>query len=131
MMRGLWWRIGLTLGLVVVVAFLAGCVSNQNADDEVPRVINITMSRYTYVPGKELPINVTQGELITLRLSSTDVKHSFAILEYDVNIEVLPGRSVEVTFRADRAGDFDIFCTVFCGSGHPDHRGILHVTAAA
>lgn len=113
----------LAAGLLLGAAILAGCAEPPTD----ARVIDVEIGRYAFEPGTSIAINATMGETIVLRLTSTDVTHGFSILEYGVNVEVPPGQVVEVTIRIDKPGDFTIFCTVFCGSGHPQHKGTLHV----
>lgn len=117
----------LALAAVALLASLAGCASEPPAD---ARAIDVDVKRYDYTPGTDTPINLTQGETIILRLHGKDVTHGFSIVGYGVNVEVPPGQTIEVTLKADKAGDFTIYCTVFCGTGHPQHKGTLHVAAA-
>jgi len=43
-------------------------------------------------------------------------------------IETLPaGETKTISFIADQVGEFNFFCSVFCGSGHSDMRGKLIV----
>lgn len=47
-----------------------------------------------------------------------DVIHGFFIPDLRIKQDVLPNRTTELWFRADRPGVHDIFCTVFCGKDH-------------
>lgn len=120
-------NLALALAAVALLASLAGCASEPPAD---ARALDVDVKRYDYTPGTDTPINVTQGETIILRIHGKDVTHGFSIVDYGVNVEIPPGQTIEVTLKADKAGDFTIFCTVFCGTGHPQHKGTLHVAAA-
>lgn len=111
---------------IVGVAYLAAQERSLASEEDVV-VVDVETRRYVFEPGSTVSLNVTEGSLVLLRIRSTDVTHGFAIIEYGINVEVPPGSVVEVKFRADRAGDFTIYCTVFCGSGHPQHKGVLHV----
>ncbi len=46
--------------------------------------------------------------------------HGLAIEGYEdkVNLDLSSGYPAAVTFKADRAGSFTIYCSVFCGWGH-------------
>lgn len=112
--------------LAGIAALMAGCAAQEDTPEEA-RVIDVEVSRYRFDPGTGFALNVSRGETVVLRLTSLDVTHGFSILEYGINVEVPPGAVVEVRFTADKAGDFTIYCTVFCGSGHPQHKGTLHV----
>ncbi len=74
-------------------------------------------------------LRVRRGDLVVLRLMATDVHHGFALPEFGVEpIELTPGHLHEVRFRADRVGEFPLFCTIFCGPAHGDMRATLVVT---
>ncbi len=74
-------------------------------------------------------IVVHLGEKVILHIKNLDVTHGFAILGYDTvrPVVVSPGDTVTLTFVADKRGTFTFYCTVFCGTGHPDHKGLLVV----
>lgn len=74
-------------------------------------------------------ITVRKGDTIILRIKSLDVPHGFAIEEFGINVFNPPGETVEVKFVARQTGSFTFFCTVFCGTGHPNHKGVLMVQA--
>lgn len=120
-------RLALLLAAVFGCGLLAGCTEAPPDSPEKVLEVSMTAGRYFFEPGTAQPLAIPLGTTVVLRLTSTDVTHGFSILEYGVNEEVPPGQVVEVRFRADRAGDFTIFCTVFCGSGHPQHKGTLRV----
>ena len=116
------------LGLLLVLvsgAILAGCAAKPPAASE--RVVNVTVGRYFFDPGTNFSINATKGEAIEIRLTSLDVTHGFAITDYGVQTEVPPRQTVSVHVVASKVGDFVIYCTVFCGTGHPTHKGLFHV----
>lgn len=115
------------VGALLALGGLPGPPDAGMAEPQRVVELNMTTGRYFYEPGTAQPLEVPLGSLVVLRLTSADVTHGFAILEYGVNVEVPPGEIVEVRFRANRAGDFTMFCTVFCGSGHPQHKGTLRV----
>lgn len=75
----------------------------------------------------DVTITVHKGATIILRIRSLDVSHGFALEEFGVNTITPPGEPTEVRFVASQTGRFTFFCTVFCGTGHPNHTGILIV----
>lgn len=111
---------------IVAFALLAGCTDDTPTN---ARTIDVDVKRYDYTPGTDQAINVTLGETVIIRVHGKDVTHGFAIVDHDVNIEIPPGQTIEVVLKADKVGDFTIYCTVFCGTGHPQHKGTLHVAA--
>lgn len=112
----------LFLGLLMV-PLLAGCAA-PDAGKEV--VVDVVASRYAYVPA-----NVTAhvGDTLVFRIRSEDVTHGFAIEGIHAGVEIPPGETVEVRVKVTSAGTFTIYCTVFCGTGHPGHKGTLTVLA--
>ena len=74
---------------------------------------------------------VTTGDEVVLSLRSADVFHNFYLPEFAVGpVEVEPGHTVTVRFRASRAGVFQYYCTSMCGTCHFYMRGWLVVTDA-
>lgn len=55
---------------------------------------------------------------IKLIMTSKDVLHSFYVPSFRIKQDVIPGRYTALWFRADRLGDFHIFCTEYCGTSH-------------
>lgn len=86
---------------------------------------NMTATRFTFEPST---INVNKGDRVVLHITSTDVEHGFSLATYDI-IETLPvGETKTISFTADKVGEFNFFCSVFCGSGHSDMRGKIIVS---
>ena len=56
------------------------------------------------------------------------IPHGFAIEGYEhvVNVFLSEGKPVTVEFTADKAGTFDIYCSLICGWGH----GVMRLTDA-
>lgn len=81
-------------------------------------------------PGEQFAdpmITVRKGDTIVLRIKNLDVPHGFAIEEFRINVFTPPSEITEVRFVANEIGRFTFFCTVFCGTGHPNHKGTLIV----
>lgn len=73
------------------------------------------------------PVVVKKGDIAKLEITSRDVPHGVYIKEYGINIPVKKGEIKKVEFLADKEGEFDILCSVFCGSGHSKMKGKLVV----
>lgn len=121
-------RRALLLGALLAAPLLAGCLEPRREPDTI--VIDLTTSRYRFEPGTNASIVVPQGSVVVFRVRSLDVTHGFAIEGLHPGVSVPPGEVVEVRVRADQVGTFRIYCTVFCGAGHPEHKGTLVVTGA-
>jgi cytochrome c oxidase subunit II len=73
----------------------------------------------------ELVVPVNQP--VKLLLSSTDVIHSFFVPEFRVKMDALPNRYTIVWFEATEVGEYNIFCTEYCGKGHSEMLGKVTV----
>lgn len=89
--------------------------------------VDMTAEQWSFNPSA---ITVRQGDTVTIRMVSRDVPHGFAVEGYPgVLTQFLsPDRVTTLRFTATREGRFVFFCNVFCGEGHPFHRGVLTVT---
>ena len=63
-------------------------------------------------------LHVPVDRPVRLNMSSEDVLHSFFVPAFRVKQDVLPNRYTSVWFEATREGEFDIFCTEYCGTSH-------------
>lgn len=63
-------------------------------------------------------LHVPIGRPVRLVMSSTDVIHSFYVPVFRVKHDVLPNRYTAVWFEATEVGEYDIFCTEYCGTQH-------------
>lgn len=110
------------LALPFAALALVVTVSAQQA----PRVIAIEMKRYDFVPAA---IEVTHGERILLRVTSTDRLHGIGIERFKIDRQVAKGETVEIAFVASEPGTYEVLCTEDCGKGHDDMKGTLVVKA--
>lgn len=92
--------------------------------EEQVKEITVVAKQFSFDPD---PIIVNKGDKVKLILRSADVAHGFAIIEYGINKRFDKDNPVIVEFTADKAGEFEVRCSVFCGSGHSDMRGKLIV----
>jgi len=63
-------------------------------------------------------IVVPVNQPVKLIMSSDDVIHSFYIPNFRVKKDVLPNRYSRLWFEATSTGNYQIFCTEYCGDGH-------------
>lgn len=74
-------------------------------------------------PNNEKEFYVNAGEEVTLTLKSDEGAHGLAIPDLNVNLE----KDGEVKFTPEKAGEYQIACSVFCGAGHGDMTAKLVV----
>ena len=76
-------------------------------------------------------IRVKEGETVHIHVTNLeqayDATHGFAIEAYNINLSLEPGETNDVTFVADRAGTFPLYCTEFCSALHLEMAGYLVV----
>lgn len=74
---------------------------------------------YTYKDGRTSDtLIVPIGEPIKLVMNSVDVLHSFYVPSFRIKQDVVPGRYTALWFEVEKPGDYTVFCTEYCGSGH-------------
>lgn len=110
-----------TLVFVLGTLLLTGCSTRP---EEQVREIRMVTKQFDYDPPV---IRIKQGERVRLVVESEDVIHGFGILEWNINRQVLPGEPMVIDLRPEKAGEFQIVCTVFCGTGHAYHKGMIVV----
>ncbi len=66
-----------------------------------------------------LPIN----KPVKVLLRSKDVLHNFAVAQFRVKMDMVPGMVPYIWFTPTRTGKFDILCQELCGVGHFTMRG--------
>lgn len=85
---------------------------------------NIISRQYEFEPNTLI---VNQGDKVVIEIISMDVEHGFAIDEYNIN-EVIPeGKTMVIEFLANKSGEFEFYCSVYCGRGHTGMIGKLIV----
>ncbi len=86
--------------------------------------INMTAKDWAFDPGT---ITVHKGDTVKLHITSLDVTHGFALPDYGINEQIVPGQTTDITFVADKSGTFGFRCSVMCGEGHRQMTGTLVV----
>jgi cytochrome c oxidase subunit 2 len=72
---------------------------------------------------------VPRGREIKMRMSSSDVLHGFYIPAFRVKYDILPNRYTSVWFEATKRGDYDLFCTEYCGRDHSEMDKVVRVVS--
>ena len=80
-------------------------------------------------PAQKPVIEVSKGDQVVLKLRSADVTHGFSLKAFGIYIAkgIQPGKTVYVSFKADRVGTFIFRCNVYCGDNHQHMTGTLVV----
>ncbi len=113
----------LFLGLLfTAVLTLSACGQREEAAPASGETKSFTIHASNYeFDVKE--IKVKQGDTVKITLENTEGLHSVKFAGYDK--EVKSGETI--TFTADKTGEYDYVCGIFCGEGHAGMRGKLIV----
>ena len=97
----------------VLAAWPAGSGQPPPGGQEPPsapqRAFAVEAKKYAFSPPR---IEVEQDDLVTIRLTSTDIPHSFTIDEYRIAKRVGAGQTVTFEFRASQPGTFRFYCNL-------------------
>ena len=110
---------------VLAAAMLLGAVGAYRAIAAGPERILVSAAKFEF---RAAEIRVRKGRPVTLVLSSADFPHGFSIPDFGARVDLVPGKTVELTFTPDRSGRFVFLCDNFCGEGHDRMSGFLVVT---
>jgi cytochrome c oxidase subunit 2 len=125
--------IGVVLSIAGLLGLLVASVVTDRALASLPLEGGFTIEvsgrqwwwQATYYPGdpqrtfetaNELHIPV--GKPVVLKLTSPDVIHSFWVPSLAPKKDMIPGRTLTLTLRADKAGVYRGQCAEFCGFQH-------------
>jgi cytochrome c oxidase subunit 2 len=121
-LEALWTGIPLVLVLVMFYFGWMGWKPMKNPPSDAMHVTAIARMwnfRFEYENGKftdtlYVPIN----EPVILDLVAIDVLHSLYIPAFRVKEDMVPGQDKVMWFIPGTVGDFDLFCTEYCGLEH-------------
>ena len=63
-------------------------------------------------------LHLPVGKQVLLRMTSSDVIHSFWVPEFRVKQDVVPGRITELRVTPTREGNYKVRCAELCGTSH-------------
>src|SRR5262249_31601419 len=112
----------LALGISSLLVAL-GCLAAPAADQA--KVVKISAKKFEFTPNE---ITLKKGVPVVFELTSEDRKHGFAITGTDLRSDIEPGKVTELKFDPQKAGNYDFYCDIFCGSGHEGMAGKITVT---
>ena len=68
--------------------------------------------------GADKELHVPVNKVIKVVLRSNDVIHSFFVPSFRLKQDAVPGREINVWFKATRPGRYELPCAELCGPGH-------------
>jgi cytochrome c oxidase subunit II len=116
-------RFGFRLAAAIAALGAAGYVAAVTTTG--PGRIELTAKKFAFSSAE---IRVKKGKSVTFALTAVDFVHGFSIPDFNARIDLVPGKTVELTITPDKAGKFIFLCDNFCGEGHEHMNGVLVVT---
>jgi cytochrome c oxidase subunit 2 len=77
--------------------------------------------------GQGDPLVVPEDTPVKLIMTSQDVLHSFYVPAFRVKRDVVPFKYTVLWFEATETGEYDLFCTEYCGRSHSTMIGKVKV----
>lgn len=129
----------------MILLIAAGCSPNDSSSSEAPanptvtdpapntvneqsgglKLLEVKAFRFGFEPSV---LKVKKGDTVMIKASTIDNEHGLAIPEYDVDLKLNPSEEPKTAvFVAEKAGEFAMFCSTPCGSGHSSMKGQLIV----
>ena len=68
-------------------------------------------------------LHVPAGRDVRLIATSEDVIHDWFVPAFRIKADVIPGRYVNIWFRATKPGRYHLFCAEYCGTKHSGMTG--------
>ncbi len=98
---------------------------------DVPAYEAVSFWKQHGQPIEKPVIEVSKGDLVVFKLTSSDVVHGFSLKDFEVFLTngIQPGKATYVSFKADKAGVFTFSCNAICGDSHQNMQGTLVVKA--
>jgi cytochrome c oxidase subunit II len=86
---------------------------------------------FNYTEGKESEgeLVVPVGKPVKLNITSIDTLHGFYLPAFRVKIDAVPKMKTYGWFLADKVGEYDIMCTVYCGTDHSQMTAKLRIVS--
>ena len=114
----------LWIGSAALFLALGSSLGNYVTAEPTERVIKITAKAFEYIPNE---ITLKKGEPVVLELTSQDLFHGFNISDLGLRADLPPGMTARVRLTPDKTGNFEFHCDNFCGTGHENMNGMIHV----
>lgn len=86
--------------------------------------VEVHVKRFAFTPNEA---TVKRGQPVLLVLTSEDANHGLRFRQLNIDLHAEKGKSAQVQFTPEMAGDFIGHCSVFCGAGHGGMTFTLHV----
>jgi len=125
--------------IITMVIFVWGASVYFAMASPPPETLNIYvvgkqwMWKFQHLDGqREInELHVPVGRDVKLITTSEDVIHDLFVPAFRIKADVLPGRYINIWFRATRPGRYHLFCAEYCGTKHSGMTGQVVVMEPA
>jgi len=125
--------------IVVVVIFYYGWRVYTNLHEPEPGAMEVYVNGRQWLYEVKYPdgrteineIHVPAGKPVKFILSASDVIHGFYLPDFREKMDMIPGRTTFLWLQPAPPGRYQIFCSVYCGTGHSTMGAHLVVMPAA
>ena len=99
---------------------------------EVTAVGSMWKFKFEYPGNKESDTLVVPiDKAVKVNLASKDVLHAFSVPAFRIKEDMVPQKANYSWFKAGELGDYDIYCTVYCGLNHSYMLSTVRVVSQA
>lgn len=109
---------------LIVAGIASGVFGAAAIAQTKERVIRIVAKKFEFVPAE---ITLEKDVPVVLELTTEDVAMGFYAPDFKADVEIIPGKAVQLRLVPEKTGSFEFICDVFCGEGHEDMGGRIHV----
>jgi len=95
-----------------------------NKEDGASKEFSLRAEKWSFEPSV---ITVNKDDLVKLKIKSIDVKHGISIPAFNIESDLNPNEETIIEFKATESGTFTFSCSVQCGLGHNNMKGVLIV----
>ncbi len=127
------WTVVPSIICVYVAAYGYNVFTEMRTPPANAMEINVTGQRwkwdFEYKTGKKTTneLVVPVDEPVKLVMTSTDVLHSFFVPAMRVKSDVVPKQYTTLWFKPVKTGEYNVFCTEYCGKDHSAMLATLKV----
>lgn len=139
------WILALTIAAIMFgLAFstIHAVDAIENAPPDEPALhVNVTAFqfgfKYNYTGEGGVPVQtvtewtVPVNTVVVMNVTSQDVWHNYALPNYRIRVDAIPGEVNHLWFKAYDLGDERNVCVQICGSGHGNMKAVMHVVSQA
>lgn len=95
------------------------CLEEFGKDPQkyITKIKEFNLEAYQFGFSPEV-IEVKKGDIVKIIATPRDVTRGVYLKEYNINVPVEKGKTKKIEFIADKTGEFNILCSVYCGKGH-------------